>query len=240
MVSKIDQKIKATLKSLSANNFEAKFAENGKAAKKMILNMIPNNAIIGVGDSATVRQICVLDELEGRGTKVINPFTRELTTNKSKSALRQEVKRKIFTSDVFIVSTNAVTLDGKLVNIDGVGNRVASMIFGPKKVIVVTGKNKIVKDVNEALYRIKNVIAPYHAKTKKIPTPCAVTGKCGDCNAARRICNVIAIIEKKPLWTEITVIIVDDDLGLSWDETWPSKRINRIKSNYDKVTWVFA
>ena len=107
-----------------------------------------------------------MDRLESRGTKTLNAFTKELTTDGSKLATRGKIQRKIFTSDVLITSTNAVTLDGKLVNTDAVGNRVAAIIFGPRKVVVVVGKNKIVKDVEEALHRIKNVIAPYHARTK--------------------------------------------------------------------------
>jgi hypothetical protein len=114
------------------------------------------------------------------------------------------------------------------------------MIFGPRKVFIIAGRNKIVKDVNEALYRIKNLIAPFHARTKGFATPCAQAGKCIDCNAPKRICSVVSIIERRPWRTEISVILVDEDLGLSWDETWPEDRIRRIKSNYEKVTWVFA
>jgi len=185
----------------------------------------------------TLRQIGILDNLKSRGTVTLNPFAKEVIRNKSKSITRRELTRRISTTDVFIASTNAVTLDGKLVNIDSVGNRVAAMIFGPKNVIIVVGKNKIVKDVEEALYRIKNVIAPYHAKTKKIPTPCAITGKCINCSVVRRICNVITILEKKPRGNDTTVILVNEDLGLSWDESWDPKRINKIKSRYQQVTW---
>jgi len=150
------------------------------------------------------------------------------------------MSKEIFTCDVLITGTNAITTDGKLVNIDAVGNRVAAMIFGPKKVIIVVGRNKIVKDVKEALHRIKNVIAPYHAKTKDFATPCAQTGKCSDCSSNRRICSVTTIMEKKPWRTDITIVLIDEDLGLSWDEKWSTERIARIKSDYEKVTWVFA
>jgi L-lactate utilization protein LutB len=229
-----------TLKNLLANNFEARFAENKDAAKQIVFGSISKDAIVGVGDSATVRQIGIIEELEKKGIRVLNPFSKELTTDHAKTMVRDNISRQIFSSDVLISGTNAVTRDGKLVNIDAVGNRVASMIFGPRKVLIIVGKNKIVKDVDQALYRIKNIIAPFHARIKRFATSCAQTGKCSNCNAPKRICSVISIIEKRPWRTEISVILVDEDLGLSWDETWPEDRIRRIKSNYEKVTWVFA
>ena len=236
----MDAQIEETLENFRENNFDAKFAENSNAVKEMILSSILKDKIVGVTDSATLRQIGIVEELEERGIKVLNPFSRELTTDPAKTVVRDNISRQIFSCDVLVAGTNAVTRDGKLINIDAVGNRVASMIFGPKKVFIISGKNKIVKDVDEALYRIKNLIAPFHARTKKFATPCAQIGKCSDCSAARRICNVTTILEKRPWRTEMTIILVDEDLGLSWDETWPNERINRIKANYEKVTWVFS
>jgi hypothetical protein len=237
---KMDAQIEETLRNLRANNFDAKFAENSKAVKEIIFKSISKNMVVGIGDSATVRQIGVVEALEKRGVKVLNPFTRELTMDPTKTVVRDDVSRQIFSCDVLVAGTNAVTRDGKLVNIDAVGNRVASMIFGPRKVFIIIGKNKIMKNVNEALYRIKNLIAPFHAKTKEFATPCAKTGKCSDCSAPKRICSVTTIMEKRPWRTEMTVILVNEDLGLSWDETWSNERINKIKSAYEKVTWVFA
>jgi L-lactate utilization protein LutB len=240
LVWKLDKQVEETLKNLLANNFEAKFAETAQAAKDMILRAVSKDAVVGIGDSATIRQVGILEELEHKGNRVLNPFSRELTTDSSMTKVRDDISRKIFSCDVFVVGTNAVTVDGKLVNIDAVGNRVAAMIFGPGKVFVVVGRNKIVKDVEEAVYRIKNVIAPFHAGVKEFATPCAQTGKCVDCDSAKRICSVTTIMEKMPWRTDMTVIIVDEDLGLGWDEAWPMERINRIKSNYERVTWVFA
>ena len=232
--------IEKALKNLRANNFDVHFAKGIEVAEKTILNLISRDALVGVGDSATVRQIGILKELEKRGTRILNPFSKELTTDPSNRELRHRISKEIFMCDVLITGTNAITTDGKLVNIDAVGNRVAAMIFGPKKVIIVVGRNKIVKDLKEALYRIKNVIAPYHAKTKDFGTPCVRTGKCSDCNSHCRICNVTTIIEKRPWRTDMRIVLIDEDLGLSWAEKWPTKRISKIKSNYEKVTWVFA
>jgi len=226
-------------KNLVANNFEVKIAENKNAAKKIVLGSISKDAIVGIGDSATVRQTELVEELERKGIKVLNPFLKELTTDPAKTAVRDDISRQIFSSNVFVSGANAVTRDGKIVNIDAVGNRVASMIFGPRKVFIIAGKNKIVKDVDEALYRIKNLIAPFHARTKGFATPCAQTGKCSECSAQKRICSVISVIEKRPWRTQISIILVNEDLGLSWDEKWPKDRIRRIKSNYKRMTWVF-
>jgi hypothetical protein len=240
MVVLLDAQIEETLKNLLANNFDAKFAQNRDAARQIVSSSIPNDAIVGVGDSATIRQTKITEELQRRGIKVLNPFSRELTIDPAKTMVRDDISRQIFSCDVLVSGTNAVTMDGKLVNMDAVGNRVASMIFGPRKVFVVAGRNKIVRDVDEALHRIKNLIAPFHARTKGFATPCAQTGKCCDCSTARRICSVISIIEKRPWRTKISVILVNEDLGLGWDETWLEDRILKIKSNYENVTWVFA
>lgn len=236
----MDPQIEETLKNLKANNFQASFVENKDAVKTVILNSISKDSVVGVGDSATLRQIGIVEELQKRGNKVLNPSSRELTTKHVTTEARDNISRQIFSCDALMASANAVTLDGKLVSIDAVGNRVASSIFGPRKVFIILGKNKIVKDVDGALYRIKTLIAPFHAKTKGYATPCTKTGKCYDCSSPKRICSVTAIIEKKPWRTEISVILVNEDLGLSWDETWPEERISNIKSNYEKVTWVFA
>lgn len=240
MVLKLKKEVKETLENLLANHFDAKFTKSIDTAKEFILKAVSKKTVVGIGDSATIRQIGILEELEKRGRKVLNPFSRKLTTDASLTWVRDDISRKIFSCDMLVVGSNAVTVDGKLVNIDAVGNRVASMIFGPRRVFVVVGRNKIVKDVEEALYRIKNVIAPFHARVKEFATPCAKTGRCADCNVSKRICSVTTIMEKKPWRTDMTVILIDEDLGLGWDETWPKERIDQIKSNYERVTWVFA
>jgi hypothetical protein len=228
------------LKNLRANNFDAYFMENSEVARGAILDMIAENAVVGVGDSATVRQIGILRDLEKAGIRILNPFSHNLTTDPNKQEVRYRMSREIFTSDVLITGTNAITVEGKLVNMDAVGNRVAAMIFGPRKVIIAVGRNKIVRDVEEALNRLKNVIAPYHARTKGFGTPCAPTGKCVDCGSDHRICNVTTIIEKRPWRTDMTIFVINEDLGLGWDEEWPTDRIGRIRFNYEKVTWIFA
>jgi len=155
------------------------------------------------------------------------------------------MKQTVHGCDVFLASSNAVTMDGKLVNIDGGGMRVTGMVFGPLLSIIVVGRNKIVKDVNAALYRIKNVIAPAHAKTigPDWGFPCVPSGKCIEpetlCAPGRmRICNIVVILESKPAVpdTNFVAILVDDDLGLGWDPTWPKERIDKIYAEYKEFT----
>jgi len=239
MIPDIPQAMKLTLKSLKVNHFDAHLAQTSSEAKTMMLEMIPLTSSVGVGDSATLRQIGILEELIRRGTKVVNPFIAELTENPATRRLFIEECRRTFNNNVFITGSNAVTEDGKILSIDYAGNRVAGIIFGAEKVILTIGRNKIVKDMNEAIYRIKNVIAPVHAKWKGRKTPCAVTGKCNDCNSPDRICNVTIILEKKPAHTDLSVILINEDLGLGWDPAWNGKRIREIKSNYRQKSWAF-
>jgi hypothetical protein len=126
----------------------------------------------------------------------------------------KEIMFKHFTATSFLTSTNTITQDGKLVNIDNTGNRVAAMIFGPQHVIVVAGKNKIVANVDEALQRIKESAAPVNAQRRQDKTPCAVTGKCEDCTSPHRICRVTTVLERKTRGVgAFSVIIVGETLG---------------------------
>jgi len=214
--------IETVMKSLKANHFDpVEFAEDANTATKIVLDMIPSEATVGFAGSISIRQIGLVDQLIKRGTKDING-TIGITID----------ERRRLLSDILLCSSNAVTLDGKLVNIDGVGNRVATMIFGPKKVILAIGMNKIVHDASEAIDRIKNVIAPYHAMAMRRKTPCVTTGYCTDCKSPERICNVTTIIEKKPSFTDIAIVLVGEDIGLGWDPDWPEERKERITSVY--------
>lgn len=243
MILDMPQDIEVTLKSLKSNHFDARFAQTRAEARKLMLEMIPPTCSIGIGDSATLRQIGILEELIRRGTEVINPFTRELTQgmegNPVNRKLFHQTQRRAFGTDIFLTSSNALTKDGKIVSIDYAGNRVAGMIFGANKIILPIGRNKIVPDVDSALKRIKAVLAPVHARQKEIKTPCAITGKCSDCDSPGRICNVTVILEKKPAPIELSVILINEDLGLGWDPAWDEKRISEIRSNYNQNTWVF-
>lgn len=238
----MEPKIDKALRSLDQNNFSAVYAEDIKEARETMLGLIPKGSTIGIGDSVSIRQLQVFKALQTQGRILINPFSKEISLMTSKGEIGKKQRRKMhklaLTCEFFLTGTNAINQDGKLVNIDGAGNRVAGMIFGPEKVIIVVGRNKIVQDIDQAFYRIKNIIAPHHAKMKEYNTPCVQTEKCTDCKSKDRICNVSTIIEKKPSSTDLTVVIVNEDLGLGWDEDWPKERIDRIYSRYCKLTWL--
>jgi len=122
--------------------------------------------------------------------------------------------RDAASSKVYITSTNAVTEDGKLVNKDGTGNRVSSMFYGHERVYIVAGKNKIVRNYGDAIYRIEHTAAPMNAKRLNLTTPCVYTGVCSDCDSPQRICNVETVINKKPGGVgKIVIYLVNEDLG---------------------------
>jgi len=205
-----EQDVQATVKALKANRFDpVEYVEKAEDVAKIVLPMISPEARVGIGGSVSLMQLGITDELVKRGN-----MTRTQP-------------------EVYLTSSNAVTMDGKLVNTDMTGNRVSAMIFGPKRVIVVAGKNKIVKDLNAAFDRIKGVTAPAMARIAGLKTPCAVEGgKCTDCKSPMRVCTVTTIIEAKPRVTQIAVILVGEDIGLGWEPDWSEDRKNRIASAF--------
>jgi hypothetical protein len=127
---------------------------------------------------------------------------------------RFDVMRRQLTCDLFLTGTNALTLSGELVNIDATGNRVAAMFFGPRKVIVVAGRNKLVDGTTrDAIARVKNWATPPNARRLNFKSPCASTGFCSDCNSPDRLCRVTTIIDRKPRFTDVRVLVVNADLG---------------------------
>ena len=237
-MQKQDQ-IRKVMKALKFNKFNAFMAKDKAEARKIMLKLISKDATVGFGDSGTVRQIGIIPELEKRGTLLINPMVKELTTDLKRFNFLHWMLLRALECDTFISSLNAITLDGKLVNIDGAGNRVAGTIFGPKNVILPVGRNKIVEDAEQGIQRIKNVIAPAHARQRNRKVPCVKLGKCVDCNHKERICCITVVIEKQPHLGNISVVLIDEDLGLGWDPLWPEKRLRKIRSKYEDVTWEY-
>lgn len=202
--------VQATLKNLERNGFTTFNIPSKEEALNKVLGMIPRDAKVGVGGSFTLREIGLVRALVERGNPVADHWNQGLTGEKLK-----EVKRSQLTADVFISSSNAITMDGKLINADGAGNRVASIIFGPRKVIIVAGVNKIVKDVDEGLKRIRNVVAPMNANRLGRKTPCGLTGICVEeqCESPERICNIITIVERRPSETDTIIVLIGEKLG---------------------------
>ncbi|MBL7129623.1 MAG: lactate utilization protein [Ignavibacteria bacterium] len=210
------EKIKHLIERLGENNIPAFYTNSRIEAFDKVMSMIPKGSVVGFGDSLTLRQIGIVDALEEGNYTFLNPWKPGISSEKN-----IEFKKQALTSDVFVTGTNALTLDGKIVNVDGHGNRVAAMLFGPSKVIIVIGINKIVRDLEKALEKIKYITAPLnvkrHTEFNPIP-PCAETGECTDCNSSWRICNKTTIIERqydndryKPI---ITMVIVGEELGI--------------------------
>jgi hypothetical protein len=243
----LDIQIKKCLTSLRSRHIHGMFAGNSEDATQRILNLIPQDAIVGIGDSSTIVQLGLLQRLKERKLKVLNPFEPKEHPINPKEAYEytEKTSREATLCDVFLTGTNAITQDGRLVNVDAVGNRVAGMFWGHPISIIVVGRNKIVRDLDEAFDRIRNTIAPNHVRLrtaestgKKTKTPCAETGKCQDCRSRDRVCNIFTIIEGKPLRTDLNVIIVNEDLGLGWDPSWAKNRIQQILDNHKKWFWI--
>ena len=204
-------RVENTLKALERNGFEAKYYPTSEEALAGVLGMVPDGAAVGLGGSVTLREMGLVEALEARGVELADHWVARAAGVSREGVM--EIRRAQVNSDVFITSTNAVTETGELVNIDGTGQRVAAMIFGPKKVVVVAGVNKIAGDLDEGLWRASNVAAPMNARRLHPKTPCAVTGECDDCVAPGRICNITTIIHRKPNNTDLTVVLVGEKLG---------------------------
>ena len=204
-------KVDNTLKALEKNKFEAVYVPVKEEAVSKVLDIVPSDALVGLGGSVTLREIGLPEALRNRGNRLADHWEARRQGASAEETLK--IRRLQLNSDVLITSTNAITETGKLINIDGGGQRVAAMIFGPKRVIVVAGVNKIVSNLDEGLERVKNIAAPMNAKRLNRNTPCAITGVCNDCDSKERICNVTSIIHKRPSNTKITVILVRENLG---------------------------
>ena len=196
------------VKALAKNNFQAYYVANRAEAVSKVLSLIPAGATIGVGGSWTLKELAIPEQLEKLGHEVFDHNRPGLTMEQSVA-----LRHKELSCDVFISSTNAITLDGQLVNTDGSGNRVAAMSFGPKKVIVVVGVNKIVSDLDAAMERIELYAAPINNKRLDRPNPCTVAGVCMDCQGASRICNITTILHKRPPMIDFHVVVVGEELG---------------------------
>jgi L-lactate utilization protein LutB len=198
---------------LDANNFETFIAEDAKAAGKIVMEKIfPKTGAkqVSWGDSMTLYATGILDIFKrDPGIELIETFDKTISREES-----IERRRQALLTDLFFTGTNAVTQDGKLVNLDMIGNRVAAITFGPKNVVIFIGRNKIVPDLETAMHRIKDFAAPANAIRHGKKTPCMKTASCKDCKSPDRICNTWTITEKSFPKGRIKVILINEDLGL--------------------------
>jgi hypothetical protein len=219
------QRIVKVIDNLQKRYMNGCYAENREEALSIAMAMIPPGAVVARGDSMSVDQIGLLSEIAKRNqNKIIDPFKTDEQGHWLEESERLRMQRETYFADVLVAGTNAITLDGKLVNIDGSGNRVSAIVFGPSKVVLIVGANKIVQDVEAGLERIHQYAAPVNAKRHVMKNhnpnfgtlPCAKTGICVDCRSEWKICNYTVIIEGAlPKHKgRINVILVGEALGI--------------------------
>ena len=196
------------LEALTRRGFIVHHVEDAAQAKQLLLSLIPDGTSVGVGGSMTIKQLAVTDDLRQKSCPI---YWHWEVPPQERPAMHQKASQ----ADYFLASTNAVTKDGELVNIDGGGNRVAGMFYGPKQVILVIGSQKLVDGgVNAAVARIKRHACPANARRLNLDTPCAHTGLCNEpkCGDAC-MCRVTTVLNRPTLGKTVTIIWVDEALG---------------------------
>lgn len=206
-------RLEAVKEQLENNNFEVKIVQSAsEAAQHFLDTMLPHikPASVSYGGSMTLGSTGLLDKLgDLENLELLSPNAPGISVEE-----KLELRRQGLLVDLYLTGTNAVTEDGCLVNLDMIGNRIAALTFGPKKVVVFVGRNKIVPDLESAMYRIKDYAAPANAMRLKCETPCVKTSECADCKSPGRICNTWAITEKSYPKERVTVVLINEDLGL--------------------------
>lgn len=188
-------------------NIEVSCFETLDEVKQHIFNIVPSDCSIGIGHSATLQKMNLTNSLIMRGNAV---YDKELAETKEEC---KSLKKKALIADWYITGSNAVSIDGRIVNVDHSGNRAAAITFGPDKVIIVVGKNKVVETADEAVSRVKNIAAPLNAKRAGFNPPCVELNKCVDCVSKERVCNSLSIIEGQSDGNRMKLFIVNDECG---------------------------
>jgi len=224
-----EKQAQKAIQGLEKNNIHAEYAANRSEALSKLIASIPPDATIGIGDSVTLHQIGFYQWLNKQTDHIVfNPFVRDLETGKLIYTPSEHfaMLQKALIADIYLTSTNVLTLDGKLVSLDGRGNRVAAMLFGPKKVVLVTGANKIVRDLDEAMVRLETT-APLNGRIHQIKNgsdkyekfPFITNGRCSHCKTSFRMCRKWVIVDGQsldvmaPEESGIHVIVVGESLG---------------------------
>lgn len=204
-----EQRCLKAVEALGSNGFTTRYCATPQEASDYIISEAADAVTIGFGGSMSIVGTGVEAHLSGLGKHILNHGKPGLSPEE-----KIEIMRSQLTCDLFLSGCNALTLSGELVNIDGVGNRAAAMLFGPRKVIVLVGRNKLVDGTaQDAITRIKQMASPPNARRLNMNTPCARTGFCSDCNSPDRICRAATIIDRKPRLTDLHVLVVNADLG---------------------------
>ena len=196
------------LSSLKRRNIEAFYCPTAKEAVEKVSSLINDGDTVTWGGSATIRDIGLPDFLKSRGT--LNILDRDSVPTPEE---KQQIYLQAFSADVYLTSANAISEDGVIINIDGNGNRVAAITWGPKKVIFIIGINKIAPTIESALERARNIAAPVNAERFDIKTPCKIDGKCHNCNSPESICSYVHFLRNSRNKGRHIVILVGEKLG---------------------------
>lgn len=202
----VRKRIDITLTALRKNRFEAHFVPTKAELPAKVSELIPAGASCSLGGSVTIAETGIQQMLENGGD--FNYLDRY-----AQGVDREELMRKALTCDVYLTGTNAITMDGKLYNVDGRGNRVAAICWGPRRVVVICGHNKIVRDLEAARERNRQFAAPANVVRLGMKTPCAVTGICQDCACEERICCMEVVTGFQRINERICVLIVGEEYG---------------------------
>ena len=203
-----EQRILRTIKALEKNNMNGYMVASNVDLISKIEELISPKSKVSCGGSMTLFETGVIDHLKSGRYEFLDRYKEGLTQDEIKEIFRQS-----FLSDAYVTSTNAITENGEIYNVDGNGNRVAAMLYGPDKVIIVDGVNKIVPNVEEAIIRTKEYASPINAKRLNKETPCTKIGRCVECNSDNRICNEYTLIKRQIDKNRIHVIFLNDNLG---------------------------
>lgn len=193
--------VQNTLKNLEGRHFSVKYFETGAEAS-CYLNSVIDGTSVGMGGSKTTEQLGLYDSLSAHNTVYWHWKTNE-----------PNIREKENSSAVFITSANAISEDGQILNIDGMGNRLAGMTYGKKQTYIIAGTNKICDDFNSALARARNIAAVKNAARFNKNTPCQIDGKCHDCRSPERICGSLLVMWQPPMGMNVEVIIINEELG---------------------------
>lgn len=195
------------IKNLKKRNIDAFYCENSQLAVELAMGIMKDGRSVGFGGSITLEETGLLDAVKNSGMTMVGPGETKTLEE------MQEMHLKTASSDYFLMSTNAITVDGDLINIDGNGNRVSCLIHGPKQVILLVGMNKVVTDVEEGIRRVQNFSAPVNAALFDKKTPCGVVGHCGNCHSPECMCCQIVVTRHSRHTGRIKVILIGESLG---------------------------
>ena len=202
-----EKRAQVLLKNLRSRHFEAYYCADREEALAKALELIPKGASVGWGGALSAQQIGLMDALNAR---VYNAIDRDKAAT---PAEREQAMKKCLLADVFVTGANALSLDGQMVNIDGNGNRVAPIVYGPDSVVVIAGMNKVVDSLEDAVRRARTVAAPMNKQRFPLQTPCEITGTCADCKSDGCICNQMLITRNCKPAGRIKFVIVGEELG---------------------------